>query len=289
VGILVWTLSLGVEDLRLMTRNLVSVNKPVALLDEIGNVSLPRETTSNPLFRTFVTAYTPMCSLDMGTYLVNRGHTAVSFFNLFPDLHVNRNRADGIEKRLRDASPSALLRRVALDEDMSAAQLKKIAGKNPEYPVAPGPGTNKSSSHFLKRYSAVRKQLALINAIPRHCAARIRAELARSETTAWVAFNDTLAFALLDILQAEGVAVPERISVVAFDDVPDAYDIGLTTYNFNISAIVNAMFDHILGGPLGRRLGNRRVVEIPGYVVERQTSGQAPVSSPRLTHAVTHG
>lgn len=47
--------------------------------------------------------------------------------------------------------------------------------------------------------------------------------------TAICAFNDEMAFILIEELKREGLRVPEDISVVGFDDAQGAADIGLTT------------------------------------------------------------
>ena len=98
--------------------------------------------------------------------------------------------------------------------------------------------------------------------------------------TAWVVENDQLAFVVLEVLRSRGVRVPERISVVGFDDEPDAFGVGLTTYNYNVSAYVDAMVDYILGGLSSRHLRGHGLTEIPGYVVERSSCDPVPSAPP---------
>jgi len=86
-----------------------------------------------------------------------------------------------------------------------------------------------------------------------------------------VVFNDLLALPILDQLSEERVRVPDELSVVSFDNTMPAQLKGLSSYSFNYPAIVNAMLEHILD-PKRTRSGDG-VVEVPGMVVERQTSG----------------
>jgi len=45
---------------------------------------------------------------------------------------------------------------------------------------------------------------------------------ARPETTAIIAMSDVLALAAIDAARARGLRVPQDLSVVGFDDIPDA-------------------------------------------------------------------
>ena len=67
------------------------------------------------------------------------------------------------------------------------------------------------------------------------------------------------------------VALPRDMSLVSFDDTTEAYLQGVTSYNFNIPALVNAVLEHIVSPGWVRRHG--QIVEIPGTVLERRTSG----------------
>jgi len=64
--------------------------------------------------------------------------------------------------------------------------------------------------------------------------------------------------------------------VTALDNTEDSFGQGLTSYDFNVPAIVQTMFDHILEP---RRSIPRAgpILEVPGVVMARQSSGPAPV------------
>jgi DNA-binding LacI/PurR family transcriptional regulator len=69
------------------------------------------------------------------------------------------------------------------------------------------------------------EQLAIVE-VPneRRQAAALAGELlsARPDTTAIVAISDVLALAAIDAARARGLRVPEDLSVIGFDDIPDA-------------------------------------------------------------------
>lgn len=89
-----------------------------------------------------------------------------------------------------------------------------------------------------------------------------------------MAFNDDLALIALDYLREAGVRLPRKMSPVGFDDTLEGFGEGLTSYSFNVAAIVNEMLEHVLAP--GRTRPRDGSVEMAGMVVERQTSGEAP-------------
>jgi DNA-binding LacI/PurR family transcriptional regulator len=92
-----------------------------------------------------------------------------------------------------------------------------------------------------------------------------------------VGLSDSCARTALDFLRRRGVAVPEEISLVGFDNEAESFATGLSSYDFNMAAAVGAMLEHIMGAPLYRRPAEPQpvVVEIPGRVVARATTGAA--------------
>jgi DNA-binding LacI/PurR family transcriptional regulator len=90
--------------------------------------------------------------------------------------------------------------------------------------------------------------------------------------TVWVAFNDTVACAALEHLEAQGVGVPGSVSVVGFDNGQAAVARNLTSYEFGSAMYANAMLNYVLnpsGGPFRSR---RNAVVFDGYLVERGSS-----------------
>jgi DNA-binding LacI/PurR family transcriptional regulator len=84
-----------------------------------------------------------------------------------------------------------------------------------------------------------------------------------------------LAFLALGYLAAKRVRLPGEMSLVGFDNLPEAFGVGLSSYDFNVHGTVRAMLEHILHyRPRAheRQLG---LTEIEGQVMERRTSGPA--------------
>jgi DNA-binding LacI/PurR family transcriptional regulator len=100
--------------------------------------------------------------------------------------------------------------------------------------------------------------------------------------TAIVAYNDRVACGIIDVLWRHRVRVPQDVSVVGFDNIPEAGmpHMDITTVEQRPEGLVSAVTDQIL-----RRLGGEPAAGLhlmpPGPLVVRSSSGP-----PRLRVAV---
>lgn len=106
------------------------------------------------------------------------------------------------------------------------------------------------------------------------------AALSHGSITAWVAANDATALGGIAFLKEQGRKVPQDMSVGGFDDSAESFAWGLTSYNFNVPALVQAMLSHVLHPDVYRRFGvGGRAREIDGSVVARQTTMKAKAAA----------
>jgi DNA-binding LacI/PurR family transcriptional regulator len=107
---------------------------------------------------------------------------------------------------------------------------------------------------------------------------RVGQVLARmNDATAIFAANDHLALGIMLALHERGVRVPDDVSVVGFDDVPESafYIPPLTTIRPDFDATAAAALDLLLAQiESGRRHGERRI--IPPRLVSRRSVGPPP-------------
>jgi DNA-binding LacI/PurR family transcriptional regulator len=99
-----------------------------------------------------------------------------------------------------------------------------------------------------------------------------------SDVTAVFAANDHLALGILRALSEYGRRVPHDVSVVGFDDVPEAayYIPPLTTIRPDFDAVATASLDLLLAQiRSGRRLGDRRVLT-PTLISRDSVAPRAP-------------
>jgi DNA-binding LacI/PurR family transcriptional regulator len=88
--------------------------------------------------------------------------------------------------------------------------------------------------------------------------------------TAWVLPSDFAARMALQYCRERSIAVPGKIAITGFCDSPDASTHRITSYNFNFNAVASSIIN-FLAHPSGVFWSRRRVVEIEGKVVERET------------------
>ena len=96
--------------------------------------------------------------------------------------------------------------------------------------------------------------------------------------TAVVTFNDRVALGLLDGLLRAGVAVPEEVSVVGYDDSPSAQlpHVDLTTVNQGTRGQAEHAVQAAVERLDGARTTRREVVLEPHLVVRRSTAAPRP-------------
>jgi hypothetical protein len=97
--------------------------------------------------------------------------------------------------------------------------------------------------------------------------------LGDTQATAWVAANDMVAHVCLRFLADQRKRVPQDVSVVGFDDIPSSGPLGLSSYAFNVEGVVREGLRCVLHPKQGSAAWESRIVEIPGMVVARGSSG----------------
>jgi DNA-binding LacI/PurR family transcriptional regulator len=103
--------------------------------------------------------------------------------------------------------------------------------------------------------------------------------LADSRITAWIGANDTTGLAALRYLRARGVSLPDRLSLVSFENLPEAFGARLTSYDFGLSQIIHHMLRFITEPP-GATPPRRLVpLEVEGLIIERGSLGRAAATS----------
>jgi DNA-binding LacI/PurR family transcriptional regulator len=237
LGVILWREVYMVQPFRDLADLVASTGLPFVVLDESGDAHelLPRR-KALPC-RVFAMGVSPLAGRDIGYFLARHGHRHIAYVASSASLLTfSAARLQGLRRATAEAGfPEAVRLFVADGSD--------AMGSPPRYPGA----------------SAVVDRV-----------------LTHQEISALVAENDPLALECLACLQKRGIGVPGRLSVVGFDDGMAAMLQRMTSYNFGGDNVTAAMLAFLLDpGRYRRGRGSQVPVELPGRVVERQSTGPA--------------
>jgi DNA-binding LacI/PurR family transcriptional regulator len=117
----------------------------------------------------------------------------------------------------------------------------------------------------------------------RSCAARLLELPAGERPDAVFSTNDALALGFMDGLRSSGLAIPDNLSLIGFDNLPASSwtPYQLTTFEQPLDAMVGGVLDHIAAHEL-RRLGSGDAV-----ATSRAPDNDVIYCPPRLIHRNT--
>jgi DNA-binding LacI/PurR family transcriptional regulator/DNA-binding transcriptional regulator YhcF (GntR family) len=86
----------------------------------------------------------------------------------------------------------------------------------------------------------------------------------------WVCANDNIALYALSFLKRSGIKVPDEVSVIGFDNCFEAYELQMSSYDFNMNGMIQKAMQVILDEKVLKSMA--AMSEVEGYVVERRTT-----------------
>lgn len=101
----------------------------------------------------------------------------------------------------------------------------------------------------------------------------LRGALDKGDISALVMETDTMAIECMTWLAQHGVVPGRELSVAGFDDTPEAFIHGLTSYNFNSEETIHAMLAHLAGRRAPLRAPGASI-EVEGFVTPRGSTGR---------------
>jgi DNA-binding LacI/PurR family transcriptional regulator len=282
LGFLVWTMGYASEAVAGLLGMLAALRRPVALLDESGELRLPQALVRRCRARIFRLADDVAAGSQVGRYLVDLGHRAVAFVSPVHGAYWSRRRLAGLAQAV--AAADGRVATLTLDKRDQSAFVTGLTR-----PLADEAlrriGSTVAGGHLALTYTAHTTHERLDAALEHQAmGAHLDRVLARtvrqSDATAWVAASDSVALLCLDFLKRHRRAVPGDVSVVGFDDGLDAFINRLTSYNFNGSAAVHAMLRHVLDDRRARGPETALTLGFDGFIAERSTVARVsrPVS-----------
>ena len=262
-----------------LLRKLAGQNRPLVILEQGGYWQFPAWIRRCPVM-VIPVGITTACGEDVGRFLLSLGHTRIAYFSPYHSGIWSVSRLKGLSAAFEQAGlPGAVLPCV-INYDTWFGD-KNFQGDPSSVPRLKLEWPAKYESPALRREATIMQ--AMFHAkLDSQIVARnalqdlFEQTLKDKHITAWVGANDQIAVFILEFLRKCGVKVPQDISVASFDDSFHAHAYQLTSYNFNIPAIVSAALQHILRSQTSPQARRAKIVHIDGVVVKRQTAGLAP-------------
>jgi DNA-binding LacI/PurR family transcriptional regulator len=288
LGYAVWGSRLG--ELEELIHNLVATNKPVSILDISSDswlVPIARQT--NRRLRVIRLA-TRRCGEAVVRYLLKLGHRQIAYISPFHSEEWSVQRYENIKRELLSTDASCRLSPFTVE---GFTTYFSVIGKFWRYRNAVLDGEVPQVSdrdralvpqfdrvvaliRFLKKEGADPQhieelqfnffQLLYDRFIKQQLEPVLSDALKERSITAWIGANDTIALQALNYLQERGIEIPERLSVVGFDNVPDAGRVHLTSFDFNIEGAVTHSVNHILYSNWVDDVHRNVIIETDGYI-----------------------
>lgn len=282
LGYLVLTLGMKLEALNVIASLATQTDRPVSIVHENAGLplsSVARLPRANPRLCVFETAATERCALEVGRFLLRLGHRRVAlFYSPRRDSRWLKRRA-GLERAFREAgidgggrsfTPREIRTGQDMEEHFARSQIRKMAlALRRKMEEEQSPISAAFQSWFRPQGGVNLRSFML----PQIMLPVFREALHDTGITAWVGVNDETAIMAYSFLARSGVNVPGEISILGLDDSIEAIGQGLTSYNFNMPALVYNSLEHVLSPASAARKTGRRLVEIEGDMMVRRTTG----------------
>lgn len=273
------------NGLRLIER-LVRQHTPVAVFDEGRGLVLPPHLKKNPLVALHSHSLSEQPGQTVGRHLASLGHLRVAYIAPPSAPLWSRRRLAGLRRALEVQVPRArVLTSVSVVPELNATSLELNAEAQRLLGIADHCGDGTLARSLRRTVHRVREAsrdvagaLSLSALSQGTQGSGVYERLLQDPSiTAWVGASDRFALDALRFLYARHVPVPDRVSVVGFDDSEEAFVERLTSYNFNTPAVMHAMVHHVLMGSERRRSPRwtAATADIEGYLSQRGSTGAA--------------
>jgi len=263
------------EQIDIVVSRLLAHDKQIALLVENPKTRIPSWIITKKLCKVFSIGFSELHGRAIGNFLLRQGHRAIAYFGNHRSDRAGLNRYMGIKKAFDEMEAEAHLFRnertnsfndivESLQQDLDRWFCAYKEKTIPDIPFHSSFTTQPVADHFKNLFSVSNTLYTMDILFAR--------ALKNKTITAWVTYNDTIALEALRFLHIKKVKVPSQIALVGFDNTLDAFGHGLTTYSFNLYALANAILNHITNDPVIFEPGENGIIELPGNIIERDTT-----------------
>jgi len=277
VGAMLWTMALPEHWAVTTVQRLCRAGLRVAVLDEVAELRNPEALAALPGVRCYRFACDAVDGLVAGRWLLRAGHRRAAFITGWPEQPWSANRHRGVVMAFAESGLDGGVQLHASSELEDTGQQERVLADvratldralvtRVRHADGEAAGAVAVPPLFDDLRTAVMRGL-----LRRRLEPVFESAFRRGDATVWVGANDDVALQALEFLRRHRAAVPERVSVMGFDDTAEAAYRGLTSFNFAGPALVRAMAGFVVSGtPVNPRSALPYHAE--GFVVERTTT-----------------
>jgi DNA-binding LacI/PurR family transcriptional regulator len=282
LGALFYTTGISDPSLQALLEPLAACSKPFTALDESSSVVLARLAQRHAGFRLHLLGQGGIHGELMGRHLLGLGHRSVCYVSPMHGSPWSQRRLVGLRTAFAAAGAPDVAAVTSLSVSASGPSprlrtvTRRTIGVLRRFAGLAGSAPAGGLATVIQQLREEANEIVDV-AIPRRDLRRLFARAAGLPgCTAWVGANDMVAREMLVYLREQGRDVPGDISVAGFDDTEREFRQDLTSYNFNLPAIVRGMLGHVLDWrPARAALKASGPVELEGFVCPRRTTARA--------------
>jgi DNA-binding LacI/PurR family transcriptional regulator/DNA-binding transcriptional regulator YhcF (GntR family) len=257
---------------------LAHFKKPVAIMTHDTDIKLPPSASSR-YFTIFMSSGAHRPGEHVGRYLIELGHRHIAYISAYHKAQWSKNRLAGLRKAFESCGKDSACAHT-VDDRATAIEYYRDSEKRSQFADAASEIRKSLSGLSVQGKERIMdimnntlRDERILSEVSARLTPLFKKALADSRTTAWVLSNDETALLAREFLKKKSVDIPAKLSLISFNDDVIAVRNRLSSYNFNISSLVHAMISFVLNRGHFRTSTHRRVVEIEGHVVARETTG----------------
>jgi len=216
---------------------------------------------------------------QVATYLASLGHRQIAFFDFFEADRWARDHFEGLARGLRRIFGDHFLL-AHCRAGFSQEQRRDYIRANPSIRALEAMAEKRHRSGVSQLGPAWRLSRHLHDIVQQDCIRLGMASLfaktwQQGTCTAWVCSGEDIAVAAMEWLLEHGIELPAQLTLVGIHDDQDAMAYGITAYDFR-KREMGYLAAHCLLRDVPVRRSRAGLIQCPGRIVERRSSGRAP-------------